>query len=347
MLAQGTSEIPGMYDRPTIDIGDVNSGYPGNEIVIEGGRKMTMVYLDPASGWSSEVVFDATGMVGGGWGARIGDIDTSHPGEEIFLIYEGVLDTSFATLFSEVGGTWEEEVVYSAEVGMDSAIGDTNATHEGPEVILVTEMWPAYELLPPQGPPSGEWPKETIWLDFENAAWVVEIADVDPALPGNECVYGTRYNDRITLSYPNAGVDHTLQVLFTGLAPEPFRTMWDIAVGDVLPNSESLEILGVDQTGSVYLVRQEEGTWEGQSIWSNAADPLYAVVAGDFVPELSGDEILIAGESGTITLLAQSPAIPAVSEWGMVAMTLLVMAAGTLLYMRRVRRCRLSVLTRR
>ncbi len=78
--------------------------------------------------------------------------------------------------------------------------------------------------------------------------------------------------------------------------------MWDIAVGDVLPVEPGLEILGVDETGSVYLVRRIEDTWQGQVIWQDP-NSLYAVIAGDFLPARSGDEILVAGESGTITLL--------------------------------------------
>jgi hypothetical protein len=64
-----------------------------------------------------------------------------------------------------------------------------------------------------------------------------------------------------------------------------------------------LEILGVDQTGSVYLVRRVEDSWQGQAIRQDPNDPLYAVIAGDFLPSREGDEILTAGESGTITML--------------------------------------------
>ena len=39
-----------------------------------------------------------------------------------------------------------------------------------------------------------------------------------------------------------------------------------------------------------------------QVIWQDS-EPLYAVTVGDFLPRLSGDEILVAGESGAITIL--------------------------------------------
>ena len=107
-----------------------------------------------------------------------------------------------------------------------------------------------------------------------------------------------------------------------------------ITVGEVLPSSTSLEIVGVDETGSIYLVRQEAGVWEGQSIGGDADDPLHAVLAGDFVPALTGEEILVAGESGTITLLTRVQAIPTVSEAGLFAMMVLVLITGGFVFTR-------------
>jgi hypothetical protein len=131
---------------------------------------------------------------------------------------------------------------------------------------------------------------------------VTKIADVDPWSPGDEIVYGTRFNNRIMISRHNNDGLHELQILLIGNATEHPRNMWDIAIGDVLLQSPGLEILGVDSTGSVYLLQRIGETWQDQVIWQDAK-PLYAVTVGDFLPHLSGDEILVAGRSGTITLL--------------------------------------------
>ncbi len=106
------------------------------------------------------------------------------------------------------------------------------------------------------------------------------------------------------VSRHNGDEPHHPQVLFTGNAIGGLgaSNMWDIAVGDVLLRSPGLEILGVDNTGSVYLVQRIGETWQGQVIWQDS-EPLYAVTVGDFLPRRSGDEILVAGESGTITLV--------------------------------------------
>jgi len=289
---EGLSPIVSMSHRPTISIGNVNAGHPGNEIVICAGSLVMTVF-------PSEVLFDSTGMVGHSWGARAGDYDPGRPGDEIFHIYEGVMDQSTGTIFSESSGFWVENLIYNEEVGMDSAAGDFNPDNPGPEIVVVTEMDVTYEIIP-----SDLWPKRAIWTSYDNAAWVVKIADIDPCHPGNEIVYGTRYNDSIMMSRHNGNNQpHVLQILFTGSATGFTRTMWDIAVGDVLPDVQGKEILGVDQTGSVYLVSRIGDGWQGQVIWQNPNSPLYAVIAGDFLPDHPGDEILVAGEAGTITLL--------------------------------------------
>jgi len=299
-----------MKSRPTIGIGDVHSGYPGNEVVMftRHPSVVTMVFHDPNNGWSHDVVSDNTDWIGDGWGARVGDYNPYRPGDEIFYIYESPYDFSTGYIFSEIAGVWEKEYVYGVdelgEVGMDSAAGDFNWDHTGAEIVIVTEMGPAYELIADQDPNEGDWPRRTIWDDAEDAGWVTKIADVDPWSPGDEIIYGTRYSNRIMMSRHNGDEPHEPQVLFTGDAGlvAGSSNMWDIAVGDVLLLSPGLEILGVDDTGSVYLVQRVGETWQGEVIWQDS-QPLYAVAVGDFLPDRSGDEILVAGESGTITML--------------------------------------------
>jgi hypothetical protein len=296
-----------MKERPTISIGNVHSGYSGDEVVVCAGHApshVTVVFYDPAAGWSNEVLFDSTGLIGASWGARVGDYDPWHPGDEILHIYEGMMDVGFEELYSEVAGTWEKKGIYEYQgmtyVGMDSAAGDFNPDNPGPEIVVVTEMNTTYEIIPSEDTSNSS--RRAIWGSHD-AGFVVKIADVDPNHPGNEIIYGTRYNG-ILMSQHNGENPHDLEVLFTGNATEyGFTVMLDIAIGDILPQEAGLEILGVDYTGSVYLVRRVDGVWQGQVIWQDS-DSLHAVIAGDFLPARSGDEILVAGESGSITLLS-------------------------------------------
>lgn len=297
---RGLTTIGGMIDRPTICIGNVHSSHSGNEIVIDGGKYLTVIR--PGSNWSHEILF-TVGAAGAGWGSRVGDIDPTHPGDEIFHSFEGVMDRGTIGLFREDGGAWQEEIIYNEHVVMDTAVGEFDPSHAGPELVAVTEMGPAYELYPPAGSPDTYWPRRTLWDNMDEAGWVVKIADIEPENPGNELVYGTRYSNRITMSYPAGSTGHQLEILFTGVAPQGYRTMYDIGVGDVLPVA-GLEILGVDASGSVYLVRRmARGVWQGAVLWQDTTGPLHSVITADFLPERPGDEILVAGQSGTTTLL--------------------------------------------
>lgn len=311
LLHVGLTPIHGMIDRPTICIGDVHSGYPGNEIVLDGGKYMTVLYRQPTGSWTHEIVFDSTPYIGAGWGSRVGNADPNRPGEEILHIYEAVLDRSVGRLFREVNGRWQEDIIYDDHVVMDTAIGQFDPMHPGNEIVAVTEAGYTYQLTPPSPPKGGLWPMRLIWNDMPNSGWVVKIADVEPERPGNELVYGTRYNNRILMSYPAAGTaGHELQVLYTGVGGDNY-TMYDIAIGNVLPDAPGLEILGVDGTGSVYLVQRiARNNWKGRVIWQTPdGSPLHAIVAGDFLPGRDGDEILVAGQSGTFTMLmVASPA---------------------------------------
>ena len=302
---KGLTTIGGMIDRPTICIGNVHSGFAGNEIVIDGGKYLTVIR--PGGGWSHEILF-TVGGAGAGWGSRVGNIDPNHAGDEILHSFEGVMDRGTIGLFRENAGVWQEEIIYNEHVVMDSAVGEFDSMHAGPELVAVTEMGPAYEIYPPTGNPGGYWPRRTLWDNIDEAGWVAKIADVDPSHPGNEIIYGTRYSNRVTMSYPVGSVGHQLEILFTGNAPPGYRSMYDIAIGDVLADA-GLEVLGVDYSGSVYLANRSYTGWQGRTIWWDLQGPLHAVVAGDFLPEVPGDEILVAGQAGKVTLLLrQGPA---------------------------------------
>lgn len=302
-----------MTSRPTIDIGDVYSDSPGNEIVVQGDSydgdsHIVMVYHDSNSGWTSGILYDSNNLVGGAWGARVGDFDSRYNGDEIFRIYEPVLDVSngysLRPLYPDYP-TWhcEQEQIYDAEVGMDSGIGDFDLSHTGREIVVLTEMGPAYELSGSQVGKIWVWTQSLLWSDYTNAGWTAEIADI--TTDGQpEIVYGTRYNNRIMMaSYDNVLEQWNPEAIFTGDDTSNPRNMWDIAVGNILGSTNKLEIAGVDGTGSVYLVDHNGVSWQGRTIWQDTNE-LYAVVVGDFLTDWGNDEIIVAGETGKITMLS-------------------------------------------
>ncbi len=304
-----TLTIGDMYFKPTIDIGDVHSAFPGNEIVIEAGQLVTCIHRDPDSGWGQQTIFDQTGAGKLTWGARVGDIDPTRPGLEVFKSWEGFQDSGFGSVLREVDGTWTEEIVYVGEVGMDAFVADLDPNSPGHEIITVTEMGPTYEIRQPGGGFGGitEWPRSTIWNSFVDAGWVLKVADIDLDTPGLEVAYGTRYNRSILLSAPTGMNVHNLDVLYRSENMNDHLTMWDIAVGQVVLASSHLEIVGVDHIGQVHLVTKLSDGWTGGVI-HNATDSLYAVAIADLDSNRPGNELLVAGEKGKVTILApQTP----------------------------------------
>jgi hypothetical protein len=301
--------------RATLNVGDVLPEHTDREIVLSFQRQVLAVYHTPSQGWTNQVIRDSTGLVSTTWGAVAGDCDRAHPGEEVFSILEQGFDFSAGTVYGATNQTWQSNEVYYGEVGMDAAIGDCNPDHAGKEVIVVTEMGPTYEITPPAAGGPGLWPRRTLWNDPENAGWVVKIADADPETPGNEIVYGTRYSDRIMMSRHNGTNAHQVEILLTGINTNHHNNMLDVAIGQVFPTSPSGELLGVDMSGSLYLVQRVTNQWRGSIIWQDT-NALYAVTAADLLPTLPGDEIVVAGASGTVTLLCRPspvlvPASPA------------------------------------
>ncbi|MFH1865091.1 MAG: hypothetical protein ABIK85_04345 [Candidatus Eisenbacteria bacterium] len=317
IVLHGSDDIYGMTDRPSLSLGGVQPDHVGSEVVVLASEQLNVIYRLPGGGWSHSTVFDGAGMVGDAWGARAGDYDPSLSGSEILMIYEGVMDRSTGTIYAHVGGAWQENLVYSGEVGMDSAAGEFNPDHLGAEIIFPTEMGPTYEIVSPARSARDPWPIRTVWDSFDHAGWVVEIADVDPDHAGNEVVYGTRYSNSVLVSSHSGPGPHDVEIAFVGSTVSHPRNIWDIAVGDVLPEVVGQEIVAVDNSGHVYLVWHEGGIWRGDTIWTGSPGPLFAVVTGDFAEWSEGEEILVAGQAGRLTLLERTAtSVPDDSESG-------------------------------
>jgi len=310
-IATDLGEFSFMASRPTLSVADVHAGFAGPEVVVNVGQNVYALHRDSDGQWDASFVFDGRELFGISWGARAGDLDPAAPGDEVFHVWEGVADLSTGTLYRQEGGAFVGETIYGldpyGEVVMDSAIGDFDATSPGAELALTTEMGPTYALLSPPAP--GEpWTRRLLWNDFENAGWVVRIADVDPTRPGVELVYGTRYLNRMLVSYPVAGGAHELEVIYDGGPVDWPPAIYDIATGGVLPDTPGAQVVGVDFQGEATLVAYQDGAWRGAVIWRDESGPLYAAAAGRWLAGCPDAQIAVAGESGVIRLL--TAAIP-------------------------------------
>ncbi len=322
IVTPGTTPWPGVVviadtdtawsatSRATVAVGDLDPSVAGDEIASMSSQHMNVATRVWGDFWERVLVFNNDGYSGSIWGARVGDYMPSHPGDEIFLIYEGVLDSSNGMAFYFWNGMWRNDIVYRGAVGMDSAAGEFDPFNPGPEVIITTEMGPTHVIWEEPVLSDNFWLGYVLWDDMDNAGWVCEIADVDETFSGSEIVYGTRYNNSILVSSPPGSGGPTVELIFTGQDNDPQRNMLDIATGNIIPESEALEIVGVDDTGRLYLIRREQGSWVGETIWTDTEGGLYAVVVEDFLPEYPGQEIIVAGETGNLTLIRRQDPSP-------------------------------------
>lgn len=315
-IFSSTDSIGFMHNRPSLSTGQLGLG-EYQSLVICGNNLVTELHWNNGA-WHSKTIKAITGFIANLWGARVGDYDPDSPNEEIMVIEEYVFDFSLGILYRYQDGQWSHQDIYENEVGMDSAAGDFNPAHAGPEIVIPTEMGVAYQLVPPgtdnTEQPAGLWPSRPLWEEGDetntpedDSGWVVKIADVDSTHPGNEIVYGTRYNNRIVVSYLDEDGNHRMKTVLQGIRREHPRNMWDIATGDVLANRSGQEIVGVDESGTVYLAWKQNDAWRHEIIYETNS-PAYACLVAEVASGNSGAEILVGGESGQVILLEQANA---------------------------------------
>ncbi|MBD3268084.1 hypothetical protein GF373_15575 [bacterium] len=331
IVFSGNDMVTDMHAQ--MDVGNL-AGRVYPSILVSGTKQVSTIHHDGTQ-WQSNVVYDTSDFIGHLWSARVGDYDSRREGLEMFVIFENTMDTSLGVLLYWENQEWKQDDVYIAEVGMDTAAGDFDLTHPGSEFAITTEMGPTYVLhAPAEGwtpPPPGKdgsnqfgniaWPHAKVWDNADDAGWVVKVADVLSTHEGMELVYGTRFSKKMMVSYPAGDGAHHVETLFQA----PFDAMpvpvipsgdppalpatqdkfEDLAIGDVLPDMPGNEIVGVDSSGSVYLVWNENGEWKGEEIWSDS-DALYAVLIEEIDTKSPGREILVGGETGIVTVLSKA-----------------------------------------
>ncbi|MFN0137530.1 MAG: hypothetical protein ACKVS9_15605 [Phycisphaerae bacterium] len=308
-IASGLGSVDDPRFRPTIAVGDFHSGSAGEEIVVSYLLATTVVRRNAQGTWIGEVIRDAEGRFGFSWGVRTGELDSTHAGEELIQLHEGILDFGSLILTREVGGAWDDQwLSFGAVPGpvmMDARVFDHDATHAGNEIFTVTEMGPAGTIIPPDAA-GGEWEYRALWNDFENAGWVIAFGDVDLSQPGAELVVGTRYHTRILVANAQSGGPVTPQLVLDAPTSLKLANMLDVAVAPLSPAHAGEQIVGVDYTGRAHLVWHDPPGWRSQLVHSGA-DPLLAVAIGDFAPSCPTPQVVIAGNSGALWLLTPTP----------------------------------------
>ena len=300
--------VPGAVEF--LDIGDLDSTHAGNEVVVASHDSHTVPLsgggeenpppaeywgirmLEGSEGnWTSSVVFVTNTQSGKLWGLRVGDYNTSHPGDEIIACWEFLMDVANVVMYTYTDTQWSSTLIYVGNmVIMDATIGEVNSAHPGPEIIMLDEDGEYIQLVQR----GDTWESTIIWdAPADYAGREVEIGDVDRRHPGNEVVVRTRFVPGIVVLSERNNQWRPRWILHGS------ELVTDFAVGDFNRNHPGDEVIVV-RDRNVSVVWGEEQWWHQRLMWRDVA-PLYCVAFSDCDPFFEGGECLVGGESWYVT----------------------------------------------
>ena len=233
----------------------------------EGGWKQCQVYCTP----------------GGLSSVAIGEADPDGPGPD--LIVGGSTGHVLAISLLKTGDVLSR-LIYDAGVPIgDIEVFDLNPDFPGEEIIVVTEDGKAVVLWQSSEGPHPSYEAQVVWTDPAR----LRNAVAGPYGPqGRPCALVAGAAGNVVKIYSVGGTWRG-QVLYK--SPESLSRL---AVGDVDPESPGLELVVVDDTGGITLLRQGMGGYVPQAVHKEEK-ALRGVVVADFDPSTPGKEIAVYG----------------------------------------------------
>lgn len=187
--------------------------------------------------------------------------------------------------------SWKSTVLLDTGRKLQSvAVGELVGGKECAEIVALSEEGDGFCLAKS----AGEWKSEKI-IGGKGKLTGIEIADIDPGVPGNELYVG------------GEGVIFSLHRSIDGVWD--IRKIWEgpafvhgIASGDIDPRFAGNELAAVDYKGNVHCIRSEGDRWTSEIVFTDS-DKLKDVAVRDFLALNKGDEIVCVGLSGKATLI--------------------------------------------
>ncbi|MFH1101263.1 MAG: hypothetical protein V1726_04405 [Methanobacteriota archaeon] len=289
-----------------LDVGDIDPNHPGNEVVVatlDDHLPLAGDSPDPpeywgirilegyGNEWTSTLVYKTENPYGKIWGMRVGDFNTSNPGEEIIACWEFWMDIANVYVYSYNGDTWTDTLIYSGNmVIMDADVGNCNASHPGDEIIMLDEDGDYIQLIQNDT----IWEPTLIWEAPEDyAGREVEIGDVDRYHPGDEVVIRTRFVPGILLLEEQNSLWTSRWLLNSSIL------FTDMTISDSNRFHPGKEIAVVSDR-NVTLIWGEGPQWYHRLLWRDTL-PLNCVAGGDFDSSITGEELAVSGESRNIS----------------------------------------------
>jgi hypothetical protein len=276
-----------------VEISDVDSQAPGNELIFTGwGWGTAEVYYNGTT-WQSKFICNRSYEMWYDPALAVGDIDPDVEGNEIV---EGLYEL-IVWAYDNTTGNWTNTTIWNPwsetyATVHDVKIGDFDPVHEGVELLVLTTG--LYEFYKSQ---NGSWVK--IEIIREIPVWDVYACDVgnfDPRFDGNEVIVFTAEN--ITEFAWNGTEWYNETIVIPGYYIRSGR------VSEINTTNNVSEIVCGNKYGYVMLVWWNGTEYEMEEIRIfEDMDTIYSVAVGDCWRGHAGNEIVVGGGSAARTML--------------------------------------------
>jgi hypothetical protein len=229
----------------------------------------------------------------------IGDVDTSHPGDEVVVAG----NSNKVTVISGFGTSWAAETVYIDDWVIASvAIGDVYPPHPGNEIVIVG--WSTWVTMIYKDEESDKWLNERLYQDYD---WLYDVAigDLDPTHPGNEIVFGGDPRHLLMLNYSEETDTWSSKTIWKE-TPADINV---IAIGDfdATHTGNECAVAGVlvkELNLTEVSYNYTTGSWDIANIGEVEKEPL-EMVCGEFYTGHPGDELALVSIERNILMIYQ------------------------------------------
>jgi len=276
-----------------VEISDVDSQAPGNELIFTGWGWGTAEAYYNGTTWQSKFICNRSYEMWYDPALAVGDIDPDVEGNEIV---EGLYELIVWT-YDNTTGNWTNTTIWNPwsetyATVHDVKIGDFDPIHEGVELLVLTTG--LYEFYKSQ---NGSWVKTEIIREIP--VWDVYACDVgnfDPRFDGNEVIVFTAEN--ITEFAWNGTEWYNETIVIPGYYIRSGR------VSEINTTNNVSEIVCGNKYGYVMLVWWNGTEYEMEEIRIfEDMDTIYSVAVGDCWTGHAGNEIVVGGSTAARTML--------------------------------------------
>ncbi len=301
-------------DLNDVVVGDVDSSYPGDEIVVGGESEKVFVLYDLGNTFFKEMVFKDHWYI---TAIAIGDVYPKHQGNEIVVVG---WSTNVTMIYKSLEtNEWVVKRLYDDRDWLyDVSIGDIDPTTPGNEIAVVGD--PKHVLILSFSEETNSWKHRKIEKDsngniLKGGFSVISIGNFDSEHKGNEMfVTGPTASvgqpSEILEGYYNYSSGKWDIVVIGEVENQPI----EVAIGDFYSKHPGNECALVSIKRSVLLIYQNyANSWILESIWTDS-ESIQDVAIYDLVLEHDGNELVVAGYSNYATILIENQSKPSMWE---------------------------------